>query len=548
MVKFVTKATFEMIKELFPKVVSLPIKSKDGRIETCPDCQKENESISNLPFEMMAIVRDSVSIFSCPYSMNYMSDRNETMYLVHPDEIKRFEKLVSLINKKCPPKKGREMSLGKELHSKIKKDYFCTDGSKWETKSFICKHGMTLIPTDVMSEISLMRSSENSKTKSKICLSERAYESYQTFVNRLETALFSPGTRTTNDTTIHPKLMFSGNSSLWSPVLCSNKECLVCEADKSNLDSSIENERDEPDFVQTKDQEIQAISSDEALTIKPDETKFFYRVYEFSSSHSLDSIQCILEKKHKEANEETTIFNQSTNGPRRSKRQKRSSMDIFELFGGKLDNLAQFRLLINEQCQSESLIHQQLCVFQYDASKGDKSIIYPLSHERNRDNMIDVLDIVKDSPCIEIILYEELPKKRTKKSDVKDKAGKETTTHNDVFSTMTNEDLFDTLIQLASSQLCGDDSENNGQRTKKRRAVERGFQGTFLQSSILQSESTGQNFDNDEENKTIVMVDGDIQSNANDTIVMIDSDVQSDANVNDEQISKPVDDAVVIID
>ncbi len=549
MVKIVTKSTFDDIKALFPKAHSLPVTCNKGQIQPCPLCKEEEDSLSNFPNDLMTLVKAIVPILS-PSPINIDTPRaDDTHYLVHCTELKRLEKLVNMVNKKCPAKKGKEIALGKELHSKIVGD-FLDEKSKWKVHSLLSKQGQAVVPTDTIMQLKDMQDFQRTEDVetyaygSVTILSETLYGLYQQFTTRLEQVMLSldsnentnsPNQSSSNNGPRHPKVTFQNGNLVWYPALCQDTDRLTCESDSPDLQvhTKTNEKQTEPDLVQIVDDDVKNIEPDKTPTKTPNnEDTFFYRIHEFDCNYALETIQSILEKHHSDANEALNSTKQSYNKPRRSTRRRKQPMDTFDMHGNKEDNLAYFRICIDQNCKSDNLVYQNLCLFRYDAMLEEKSILCPLLHERNVDEMKDVLEIVKDAPCIEIILHGERPNKRKRKSsDGKKKengisddtavatatSATTTTTIDGNLDNMTHDDLFQNLWQMAKSKEGGllDLPEQNNDN--KGRTMERGFQGTFLQSSTLQQQEQRQQRQQQEQQESLpVEQNGGLDDDDND--------------------------------
>lgn len=201
-------------------------------------------------------------------------------------------------------------------------------------------------------------------------------------------------------------------------------------------------------------------STDETYSIK---------VYEFNNSTQcadFDFIKSTMEKLHSNV-DENSVTEKSGSSLRRSSRTRNKAIvspTILEL--SKDSILANLILTIDEDYSHIRLTNQKLFLFQYDKiSKIGE--MYDLSDYEDKETIRNILDQKnQDDSNIEIILTEtEIDEKMPKRKREEDEEYRR------------NE-----LLELVIG-----DFEVNGDSmsSKRRRSEERGFQGTFLQSSIF---------------------------------------------------------------
>jgi hypothetical protein len=197
-------------------------------------------------------------------------------------------------------------------------------------------------------------------------------------------------------------------------------------------------------------------------------------VHEFAGGVDDAAAQAMVEKElsGKSDNETPTV----TNLRRSSRKRNVSSNTVYAFNCKKHDNLAQFRLRIYERSNNKKIATHRLAVFVFNADSQEGTMMEILG-SWNELRMEEVLKkfplLIPFEDTIHIVLVsigdaDNIFKKGTSfdKTDIDDDSA-----------------LFDVLMHIAT----GVDSPNNQNNGKKKRSEERGFAGTFLQSSFQQS-------------------------------------------------------------
>jgi hypothetical protein len=274
-----------------------------------------------------------------------------------------------------------------------------------------------------------------------------------------------------NQTTLcdksHPQVLIQGEAMSIVPRPCEDDCCgdkiFDPEGNDKNQESLSQNITNEPEIISVNDEAIKKF-------IDPD---FHYRVYDFDGNHSLEYITGELEKHQSMSNDLGDPSNVRRSGRKRNSRLK-SITSPYVFKSSRSNNLAQLRLLIDQRCRDNSgdLIDQKLALFIFDKEEN-RGAALQLEDVPNERQMKDVLEIVRDDDFVEIILYTELPKKRTTRKDDDSKRQQ---------SQDENSNLYNLLLEIATSE---NDDCTGDTCGKRKRNEERGFQGTFLQSTLV---------------------------------------------------------------
>jgi len=454
---------------------------------------------------------------------------DRTFFLVHSSDFDNVQKAAKLINKKCPPKPGREISVGKDLRAKLEKEFFdssahssnqCGVNSKvnsnintrWKFQSLICKHQLNRlsyasiqqvieakgIHTHIQGAESVLhyQGPEIEDVNDLIhVLTVKKYLSLVKFIRQLEYFIFwdlddpKPMKFVSKESFyhFHPKVYIANNRINVCPVSCFEKNslssCLLTkQKDKSNSEKQRSPSPPQAEHVLVDDDEPEV-----ALVIASNDN-FSYRLYSFDESHSIETIQQLMDKEQKnnEMEEVKPLQQQQQGGVRRSSRKtkKRPASSPISFEVKKTNNLAHLRLYIDQTLGSEiDLINQHLAIYKYYREQ-EESVVIPLKHESNEKEMIEAADFVKGDPHVELILYSELPQKRSKRGG----NNKSKNNSKDQNRELDSEALMADLLRLATSSPSYNSSTSSGNGSSKRKRTEEiGFRGTFLQSSSVPS-------------------------------------------------------------
>lgn len=206
-----------------------------------------------------------------------------------------------------------------------------------------------------------------------------------------------------------------------------------------------------------KDTEVEICAND----------NFFFEIHEFDGSSDSNEIRTKLEKKW---NERLDGIEEMQQNRRRSLRKKNNSgSHTFKICGKKEIILAQFRLLVYEKSNNKKISSHQLHIFSFDEISRQGIMIELLGewNERKMQTVLSELPIDVMNGTIHVVLIAKdssLGKKRPPEEDIDDE-----------------ETVFDMLVQMATN--CQSPTSNT-KSSRKRRRQERGFAGTFLQSSF----------------------------------------------------------------
>lgn len=495
--KYVSKSTFSIIKELFPNAIVLPVHFHDGNVEPCKQCTLKKQMEVEFPGKILSLVESHSALFEPSVSSN----ANGKFHVLTRGAFDDVCKMAEIIKAKCPPKAGREISTGQAIKSKLIKLFFNNNESSelasemdkqtrmtLPIQNFICEHGMTLISSK--SIISACRKSMDTKTDhiENIIITnpeaesdrvevipEATFELYISFITSMQYLLndtcedsgindfqtqmnskFPSVTMNCEDISINPQSCVCG--------------CVVDEMlnihDPKSIDNTLSSKSQEVNFLGKDFNEEVSIIEVHGDEKKDDEAHFGYKVYQFDQNYTLPTIQSLLEKRHCDKENDPQVDNVNASRRRSSRIRNSTPWSLYTFEGKQSDTLAHVRLRINELLNSTTdLSDQNLAVFKLQDDAIGDCIVCELTHDLDAKEMIEVLDIVKNDPVVEIILYSKLLEERGRSKNKNDSAE-------------SNEELMDKLLFIATT-----DNESYCPKAKKKRTEERGFQGTFLQSN-----------------------------------------------------------------
>lgn len=249
----------------------------------------------------------------------------------------------------------------------------------------------------------------------------------------------------------------------WTSELCLDTKCIDCFSSTLLVDNMM--------FVSNPNEKVSKSSLYNSDVICLDGTDDVidmveFQVYEFDGSKSANECLSTVMKERVDPDEKSTL--------RRSSRNHGNSKTCFKFLADMNSNLAQIRLQVYEKSENKNLSKHRLSLL--GLTDDEKPLDVELCHDWD-DRSISF--ILKDLPIhlqseskVELILS-------CKNAKSQDKLSKEEN------QTENDDSLFDMLVQIAT---CGDQPQVHTKRGKKRRE-ERGFSGTFLQSSFQASSS-----------------------------------------------------------
>jgi hypothetical protein len=195
-------------------------------------------------------------------------------------------------------------------------------------------------------------------------------------------------------------------------------------------------------------------------TVMENSNALLIDVHEFDGSIGTDRCLSAIEME---------LCNSEINGSvRRSRRKNDRSKKVFSFYESKRSNLAQMRLRVYEKSENKNISSHQLSVFGFtDDSKGIYIELPSDWNERSLDSILSSLPVnLITGSKMQLIL-------NSRSCRDQSELGIEENEECD-------DSMFDMLLQLAT----GDESPQATKRGKRRRE-ERGFSGTFLQSSFI---------------------------------------------------------------
>ncbi len=499
LVKYVSNSTFSIIKDLFPNAIVLPVHFVGGGVEPCKKCTQKKQMEVEFPGKMLSLVERHSALFEPRISSNV----NGKFRVLTKGTFDDVCKMAEIIKAKCPPKEGRERSTGQAIKSKLIKLFFNDNESSelasemdkqarmtLSKQNLICEHAMTLISSN--SIISAWRKSMDAKndhieniiilkpeaeSEQVEIIPEATFELYISFITSLQCLLND----TCEDTGINDFQTYVDNKFPTMTMNCEDVSinpqscicgCVVDEMLNSNVPVSIDDtlpissKSQEMNFLEKNFNEEVRIIEVQGDEKKDDEAHFGYKVYQFDQKYTLPKITSLLEKRHCDKENDSHVDNINASRRRSTRIRNSTPWSLYTFEGKQSDTLAHVRLRINELLNfTTDLSDQNLALFKLQDDAIGECIVCELSHDSDAKEMIEVLDMVKNDPVIEIILYSKLFEERGRNKNKNDSAE-------------SNEELMDKLLFIATT-----DNESYCPKAKKKRTEERGFQGTFLQSN-----------------------------------------------------------------
>lgn len=242
----------------------------------------------------------------------------------------------------------------------------------------------------------------------------------------------------------------------WKQDVCGDKSCY--DEYLSKIVAISITESAESNTTKSKDRNQNVINVEEDAVLQ-DSNSILIEVHEFDGSKATDQCLSAIEME---------LTNTEVSGSvRRSRRNNDKSKKVFSFHESKRSNLAQMRLRIYEKSENKHISRHQLSVFAF--SEDSKVFYIELLPEWNERSIESILSDLPESLIKESKLQVILNSLSSK--DQSEFCAEENGECDDT--------VFDMLLQLAT----GDESPQVTKRGKRRRE-ERGFSGTFLQSSF----------------------------------------------------------------
>lgn len=468
MTTYVSTSVFQAIQKLFPNAITLPVVITDGQFETCSECSREKTYMADLPGKLLNLVASNEKIFE-PFKSFDDINRKGCLRLIHIDSFPA--KVASLIKKKCPPKKGKEVHLGQLLRTRLLNGFFqetidCTsidhttvsnsDTNKelsWPIQSLICKHRMSLLSRSKVEDV-IHQGNINDVDDGKgfILLSEELSIQLVSFIFDLQRLLNNISVKSLDRDTetslkqMHteferkcPRIEWIDGRITLLPSYCHkcNGKCFQPDKETHVSKETLESESTE------------AIISDD---ISKSYTTA-YNVYTFDYTYDLDSIKKVMDDHHLDHN------------PLKLSRRKRKILpvDLHTIRCTNTHNLAFFRLKVKEWWFDKKITDQHLYV--YVSNQGDTTgEIKELSHDEDERFMHTILDKGVIDHTVEVILHSKQPRKKLKKGDLEAHDGDD-------------EALMNTLMSISQTE----DSDFQDRNPSKE--TEKGFNDTLLLQS-----------------------------------------------------------------
>lgn len=499
------------INAIFPHAISIPVEYVDGKAQNCVSCLKKKNAISTVSDEICDWA--NVTALLLASGQEYPASTGNYR-LVHAGDLIAQQKALGLV-KSC---RKRDAPSLEKLKNTLIGSFFSdpssirADGVKMHRLT-CTEHTKPLLSIKTFQDIHFRAANtppptaitEHTEEIPITIMSEENYESYLKSMLKLQNILIDTVTSSCTFETFqsqlqlhHPQLKVSklqsnnGNTPIQTKDIltdlveysdhkfhffhepCSDSTCIsdyhqhleqVKPIEKKSLNESKHEEK--------KEVEIEICASDD----------FCYEVHEYDGSVDANQIQSMLEKQWSERMDGIEEVQSSV---RRSSRKRNSASNhTFKLQGKKTDILAQFRLLVYEKSNNKNISSHQLSIFSFDKTSRQGIMIEVLGewNERHMHSVLSELPVtVTDDKTIHVVL-----------SSNGETASKKRSTAGD-----NDESLFDMLVQMATD--CQSPAQNP-KAPRKRRRQERGFAGTFLQSSfhapqppaVIREDGNGQN-------------------------------------------------------
>ncbi len=490
MVRLVSSSTWKDLCSLFPDAIPHPVTRLEDGFQNCIVCQEEKDKTSRLSSWADSKPTVDITDFTSEESRNKLS----RFYLVHSDNIRIWKRAREIV-KRSRKRKGSVANTEKLKNQILCLLTPCSQNQKNDEPISIrhCLHRLTCTQHNkvlhsmkfVQDLLSDTKSDTVSKDASDIPISlmiKQEFLTYSSSLSHLEEILFGNG-KDELQTFLHqssPQLLVSGGTIDDRKKLKDVTDIVTAKSCWLNDGGKIEFVddpcRDENCNAQFLDYIHNTLSNgksspskeknnrDEEVPPVRGNGKYSFHVHEFSSSIDRKTSEGMLGKQRVEGIQ-TAI--------RRSARRRGAmpGVNLFSLETNKSDNLAQLRLRVYESSNSKSLSTHALSIFYFvEASKeGVMMELLGEWNERKIDEILASLPFkVTDDPTITLVL-------NTQENEDQIKTSGERKERDD--------SLFDLLVNMATFSDKGETFTPKNGRGRRRRE-ERGFAGTFLQSSF----------------------------------------------------------------
>lgn len=485
---------------MFPHAISIPVHQVNGKAENCNLCTEGKNFASSL-FQQLV---DWVEKFSTPLSKDTVNitAREEPYRFVSTSDITTLKKAFTMV-KNC---RKRDTVNFEKLKDRIVNALYLEpssiDPNSLQIQRLTCAaHAKPLLSIKAFQDIisfseTSFQAAKYSEEVSLSVLSEENYNlyieslweiqnilylekneepcPYESFKNKLQVQhpqieMKMVASEDMHDTDIeinnllHNVMNSTDKDACFTHPLCSSTTCVEDYHQYMATSTVLSNPPSGTKHTNNCDEEIEIFESDDIC----------YEIHEYDGSADLDQIKTMLEKIWNEKMDGIEVVQSSI---RRSSRRKSaaSSPNTFKIFGKKTDNLAQFRLQIYEKSINKKISTHRLSKFSFDNSSRE-GIMDELASGWDERQMDSVLSSIPtptgtDNGTIHIVLSTHA----WTSTDQSPGNGEDN-----------DESIFDSLVQTATD--C-QSPNHNSKGTRKRQREERGFAGTFLQSSFHESE------------------------------------------------------------
>ena len=471
------------ICKFFPE--ACPIVLNQGLITPCVECENEMSRKMSTASDLFAWALNAPRTFLVEAANVQTDTKFNEFHVVYQKDIEAVDEIVDLILK--AKKRGSEsLATGAKLKSHIVNILYRNMNIESEDLptnvrkqlSFSCeKH---LLPVASLESLSDLMKSIPIEVR---LVSTGHYNAIHASLLELETILFgddvipepflafnpiivvqgpsngiNPNFHSLND--LVSSILENNVTASWKLASCNDKCCydeyLSKIASMAMTDSTKSSSTKKSNKPNDNSHDIFIVDDD---SVMENSNALLIDVHEFDGSIGTDRCLSAIEME---------LCNSEINGSvRRSRRKHDRSKKVFSFYESKKSNLAQMRLRVYEKSENKNISSHQLSVFGFtDDSKG---IYIELPSEWNERS----LDSILSSLPVNLITGSKLQLILNSRSSVdQSELGVEDNEECD-------DSMFDMLLQLAT----GDESPQAMKRGKRRRQ-ERGFSGTFLQSSF----------------------------------------------------------------
>eukprot|EP00547_Thalassionema_nitzschioides_P017227 CAMPEP_0194242280 /NCGR_PEP_ID=MMETSP0158-20130606/7864_1 /TAXON_ID=33649 /ORGANISM="Thalassionema nitzschioides, Strain L26-B" /LENGTH=673 /DNA_ID=CAMNT_0038977335 /DNA_START=530 /DNA_END=2549 /DNA_ORIENTATION=+ len=496
-IRFLSAKTWEDINTIFPSAISIPVTYLDGKPQDCVSCLEENNAIANAYDELC----DWASTTSLILSSGQQCESCPGIYrLVHAKDFTALNKALALVKNYRKRGPSSLTKLKDDIKNVLYSDpsFIMVQGVKIHRLT-CTKHMKPLLSIKAIQEIHFQSANPMPNVKAEYTeevpiniMHEENYASYLKSLLGIQNILNDTTTSTctffdflSHVERYHPELKVRklqiphANDAIQIKNLIA---ALIVKSDhKFSLNKQPCNDCNCINIYHRNLEQVKQNTSKPSAEIKNEDVsetkgdvctsdKFCYEIHEYDGSMEIEEIQNTMEK---EWSDKMDAIGDIQPAVRRSSRKKKSaSNNTFKLQAKKKDIFAQFRLLVYEKSENKKLSSHRLSIFSFDKSSRQGFLI-DLLGERNDHPMHKVLSelpvtVPDETAVIHVVLSSQ------KINPTQAKRGFASDGDND-------ESLFDMLLQMATD---GQPSAHKLKAPRNGRREERGFAGTFLQSSL----------------------------------------------------------------